>query len=462
MTNTRATRTTAEWQALDAAHHLHPFTDTQSLNRQGARVITRAEGIYIWDSEGHRIIDGMSGLWNVNVGHGRAEIIDAISAQLRQLDYYNTFFKTTHPAVAELSRELADLAPEGFSRVFYTSSGSEANDTIIRLVRHFWAIQGRPEKSTFIARKNGYHGSTIGGASLGGMKHMHEQGGLPIPGVVHVAQPYWWGEGANMGPEEFGLWAARQVGEEIDRIGADKVAAFIGEPIQGAGGVIVPPSTYWPEVQRICRERDVLLVADEVICGFGRTGEWFGSQYFGIKPDLMTIAKGITSGYFPLGGVLVGDRVAEVIVGHEDDFNHGYTYSGHPGASAAALANLAIIKGEKLVERVREDVGPYLQVRWQALAEHPLVGEARMVGLIGALELTPNKAARSRFPGDGKVGLICRDISFREGLVMRATYDTMMLAPPLVVTHEEIDDIIAIAARVLDLTHAELKRQSLV
>jgi putrescine aminotransferase len=462
MTQGITTRSTAEWQALDAAHHLHPFTDTGSLNRQGVRVITRAKGIHIWDSEGNRLIDGMSGLWNVNVGHGRDEIVDAIADQLRTLDFYNTFFKTTHPPATELAAVLAEIAPPGFSRVFYAGSGSEANDTIIRLVRHFWAIQGQPEKTVFISRKNAYHGSTMGGASLGGMKFMHEQGGLPIPGIVHVAQPYWWGEGGQMSPEEFGLWAANQVAEEIDRIGAPNVAAFIGEPIQGAGGVIVPPATYWPAVQRICRERDVLLVSDEVICGFGRTGHWFGCEHFGMQPDLMTIAKGVTSGYFPLGGVLVGDRVAEVITSHPDDFNHGYTYSGHPGACAAALANLALIRREKLVERVRDDVGPYLQQRWTALADHPLVGEARMVGLIGALELTPDKHARARFPGDGKAGTICRNISFREGLVMRATGDTMMLAPPLVVTHDEIDEIVAIAHRVLDLTEAELKRQGLL
>ena len=455
-------RTTAEWQALDAAHHLHPFTDTQSLNQQGVRVIVRAEGIHIWDSDGNRVIDGMSGLWNVQVGHGRAEIIDAIADQLRRLDFYNTFFKTTHPGVTELARVLAELAPPGFRRVFFTSSGSEANDTVIRLVRYYWASRGKPEKSVFISRRNAYHGSTIGGASLGGMAWMHRQGGLPIPGIVHVAQPYWWGEGGERSPEEFGLWAAREVARAIDEQGADRVAAFIGEPIQGAGGVVIPPASYWPEVEKVCRERDVLLVSDEVICGFGRTGQWFGCQHFGVEPDIMTFAKGITSGYFPLGGVLVGDRVADVLVAQGEEFAHGYTYSGHPGGCAAALANLAIIRREGLVERVRDVAGPHLQARWQALAEHPLVGEARMVGLIGALELTPDKVRRARFPGDGKAGIICRDIAFREGLVMRAVRDTMILAPPLVVSPEQIDEIVALVVRILDLTYVELKRQSLL
>jgi putrescine aminotransferase len=461
-TKTHNLRTTADWRALDAAHHLHPFTDTKGLNAQGARVIVRADGIHIWDSDGNRIIDGMSGLWNVNVGHARAEIIDAIATQLSTLDYYNTFFKTTHPAVAELAHELATLTPPGLSRSFFTGSGSEANDTIIRMVRHFWAVQDKPEKHIFISRKNAYHGSTIGGASLGGMAWMHKQGGLPIPGIIHVDQPYWWAEGGDMSPDEFGLWAADQVAQAIDRAGADKVAAFIGEPIQGAGGVIVPPGSYWPAVQKICRERDVLIVSDEVICGFGRTGHWFGCQHFGVQPDIMATAKGITSGYFPLGAVIVGDRVADMLTEHGGEFAHGYTYSGHPGACAAALANLAILRRENLVAHVRIDAGPYLQAAWWGFADHPLVGEARMVGLIGALELTPDKSARVPFPGDGKAGAICRDIAFGQGLVMRAVRDTMILAPPLVVTHAEIDEIVAKVAMILDLTQAELRRQGLL
>ena len=455
-------RNTADWQALDAAHHLHPFSDMKQLNAAGSRVIVRAEGIHIVDSDGNRVIDGMSGLWNVNVGHARHEIIDAISAQLSTLDYYNTFFKTTHPAVIELSAELATVTPPGVTRAFFTGSGSESNDTIIRMVRHFWAVQGTPEKSIFISRKNAYHGSTIGGASLGGMAWMHKQGGLPIPGIIHVDQPYWWAEGGDMSPDEFGLWAANQVALAIDRAGPENVAAFIGEPIQGAGGVIIPPATYWPAVQKICRDRDVLIVSDEVICGFGRTGHWFGCQHFGVQPDLMAVAKGITSGYFPLGGVLVGARVADVITEQGGEFAHGYTYSGHPGACAAALANLAILKRENVVEHVRIDAGPYLQAGWHRFNDHPLVGEARMVGLIGAIELTPDKHARVPFPGDGKAGTICRDIAFGQGLVMRAVRDTMILAPPLVVTHAQIDEIIEKVARILDLTRAELVRQGLL
>ncbi|MFH1556944.1 MAG: aspartate aminotransferase family protein [Pseudomonadota bacterium] len=463
MTSVPPSNSTAHWRHLDAEHHLHPFSDTKALNAEGVRVITHAEGNFIFDSEGNKILDGMSGLWCSQVGHGRHEIVDAIADQLRKLDYYNTFFKTTHPAAAELAAAIAAVAPQGMNRVFFTSGGSEAVDTVIRMVRHYWAAMGKPEKHIFIARHNAYHGSTVGGASLGGMKPMHAQGGLPIPGIIHVQQPYWWAEGGDMDREAFGLFAAREVARAIDEAGPENVAAFIGEPIQGAGGVIIPPASYWPEVQKICRERDVLLVCDEVICGFGRTGEWFGCQYMGVEPDLITFAKGITSGYFPLGGVIVGDRVAEGFIAHGGDFNHGFTYSGHPGGCAAALANLKIMHEENLVARVKDDIGPYLQERWLKLAAHPLVGEARMIGLIGALELTPDKASRAKFAGEqGTVGLIARDFSFAEGLVMRAVRDGLILAPPFTLSYGEADQIVATAWRVLDLTLAELKRRDLL
>ena len=447
-------------RTLDAAHHLHPFTDTGALHAEGTRVIVRADGVHLWDVTGRRILDGFSGLWNVNIGYGHREIADAVQAQMNRLVYYNTFFKTTHPPAIALAKLLAEISPPQFNRVFFTNSGSEANDTIIRMVRHYWQVLGQPEKSVIISRRNAYHGSTIGGASLGGMPWMHAQGGLPIPGIEHVAQPWWWGEGGDMEPEEFGLWAARELGKAIDRIGADKVAAFIGEPIQGAGGVIIPPESYWPEVERICRERDVLLVSDEVICGFGRTGQWFGCEYFGFQPDLMTIAKGITSGYLPLGGVMVSDRVADVLTAG-GDFNHGYTSSGHPVCCAAAVANIELMRREKLVERVRDGIGPYLRERWLALAGHPLVGEARMVGLLGALELTPDKATRARFPKVGDVGVICRDHAYADGLVLRATGDTMLAAPPFILSEEEADTLVEITRRALDRTWADVKQRGL-
>ncbi|WP_186397010.1 aspartate aminotransferase family protein [Stappia sp. TSB10GB4] len=450
---------TADLRARDAAHHFHPFTDTGALNREGVRVITSAEGVWLTDSDGNRYLDGMAGLWCSQVGHGRGEIVDAVEKQMRELDYYNTFFKTSHPPVIALSERLAQLSPPQFNRVFFTSSGSEANDTVFRMVRTYWDLMGKPEKKTIIGRWNGYHGSTLAGTSLGGMAAMHAQGDLPVPGVHHIAQPYWFGEGGEMSPDEFGIWAARELERAIEAIGEDKVAAFIAEPIQGAGGVVIPPDTYWPEVSRICREREILLVADEVICGFGRLGTWFGSQHYGIEPDLMPIAKGLSSGYLPIGGVMIADRVADAFIDKGGEFFHGYTYSGHPACCAAALANLDIMQRERLVERVADDIGPYLQQRWKALGDHPLVGEARMVGLVGALELVPAKGDRSRkFAPTGEVGTLCRDISFGNGLVMRAVRDSMIISPPLVLTHEEADELVARAARTLDDTYAALKK----
>lgn len=452
---------TAHYRALDAAHHMHPFSDTRALNAEGSRVIVRGEGVWLWDSDGNRILDGMAGLWCVNIGHGRPEIAEAVQKQMAELSYYNTFFKTTHPPAVDLAAMLAEIAPPQFNRVFFTGSGSESNDTVLRMVRTYWAALGKPDKQIVIARRNAYHGSTVAGASLGGMGPMHRQGGLPIPGIHHIAQPYWFDEGGEMSPEDFGRWAALELERAIDALGEGNVAAFIAEPVQGAGGVIIPPATYWPEISRICREREILLVSDEVICGFGRLGRWFGSQYFNVAPDLMPIAKGLSSGYLPIGGVMVSDRVAQVMM-EVGDFNHGFTYSAHPVACAAAIANLKILKDERLPERVAEDIGPYLQKKWLALGDHPLVGEARMVGLMGALELVPAKPSRRRFEGDGKVGLLCRDFSFRNGLVMRAVRDSMILSPPLVLTHDEADELIRLATKTLDETHAELKRQGLM
>ncbi|GAC1031557.1 putrescine--pyruvate aminotransferase [Pseudomonas sp. No.21] len=441
---------TLEWQALSRDHHLPPFTDYQALNAKGARIITKADGVYIWDSEGNKILDAMAGLWCVNVGYGREELVQAATRQMRELPFYNLFFQTAHPPVIELAKAISELAPEGMNHVFFTGSGSEANDTVLRMVRHYWATKGQPKKKVVIGRWNGYHGSTVAGVSLGGMKALHEQGDLPIPGIVHIAQPYWYGEGGDMAPEEFGVWAAEQLEKKILEVGEENVAAFIAEPIQGAGGVIVPPETYWPKIREILARYDILFIADEVICGFGRTGEWFGSQYYGNAPDLMPIAKGLTSGYIPMGGVIVRDEVVEVL-NQGGEFYHGFTYSGHPVAAAVALENIRILREEKIVENVKAETAPYLQKRWQELADHPLVGEARGVGMVGALELVKNKKTRERFTDLG-VGMQCREHCFRNGLIMRAVGDTMIVSPPLVISKDEIDELVTKARKCLDLT----------
>jgi len=447
-----ARHTTAEWQAL-GAHFLHPFSDARALQAAGPRVITRAEGVWLWDSEGQRILDGMSGLWCVNLGYGRRELVDAATAQMQALPYYNSFFKTATPPTLALAALLAEVTPPQFEHVFFTSSGSEANDTIVRMVRRYWDVVGQPRRKTIISRWSGYHGSTLAGASLGGMPAMHAQGDLPIPGVVHIDPPYWYGLSRDETPAEFGRRAAGWLERKILEIGPAYVAAFIGEPIQGAGGVIIPPPSYWPEIQRICRQYDVLLISDEVICGFGRTGRWFGCETFGFEPDLMTLAKGISSGYLPLGGVMVGARVAEVLL-RSGEFNHGYTYSGHPTCCAVGERNVRLLRDEGIVTRVATTLGPYFAAALRPLAAHPLVGEVRSVGLIAGIELVKDKAARTRFAPLGEVGTLCRDFSFKEGLVMRAVGDTLILAPPLVISVGEIDEIVKRAQRCLDLTAA--------
>ena len=454
---------TRDLQALDAAHHMHPFTADAALAKKGARIITRGKGVWLTDSEGQEIIDGMAGLWCVNIGYGRKELAEAAARQIEELSYYNTFFQTSHVPAIALATKLAELAPGDLNHVFYAGSGSEANDTNIRLVRRYWEVKGKPEKTVIISRKNAYHGSTMGGASLGGMGGMHAQGGLPIPDIVHINQPYWWGEGGDMSPEDFGLARARELEAKIEELGPDRVAAFIGEPIQGAGGVIVPPATYWPEIQRICDTYGILLIADEVITGFGRTGNWFGSQTFGIRPHIMTIAKGLSSGYAPIGGSIVCDEIAATVGGPAEDFNHGYTYSGHPVAAAVALKNLEILEGEGILDHVRNVAHPYLAERWNALTDHPLVGEARLVGLMGSIALTPDKATRAKFASPvGTVGYRCRERCFANNLIMRHVGDRMILAPALTITPEEIDIVIERAWKSLDECHAGLKSDGLL
>ncbi|WP_430240782.1 aspartate aminotransferase family protein [Neorhizobium sp. DAR64861/K0K2] len=436
--------------AIDAAHHIHPFSDMKELNAKGTRIIERAEGRHICDSTGKKYLDGFAGLWCVNVGYGRKSIADAAYRQMQELPYYNSFFGTTTPPAILLAQKIASHAGPHMNRVFFTNSGSEATDTWFRMARVYWKALGMPEKTLVIARRNGYHGSTVAGASLGGMKLMHEQGNLPIDGIHHIGQPYWYAEGGDLSPEEFGLQAARELEAKIDELGEDKVAAFVAEPIQGAGGVIIPPDTYWPEISRICKARNILLVSDEVICGFGRLGSWFGYQHYGFEPDLAPIAKGLSSGYLPIGGVLVSDRVADVMVNEVGDFFHGYTYSGHPVAAAAALENLRIIEDEGLVERIRDDIGPYFAKGWKSLEAHPVVGQADSVGLIGGLQLAADKATRRRYAKPDDIGSLVRNHCLENGLIMRATADRMLASPAFTITRGEVDEMVGTLSKALD------------
>ena len=445
----------AELKRLDMAHHLPPQSDYKLQHELGgSRIITRADGCIITDAEGRSLLDGMAGLWCVNVGYGREELARVVYEQMLELPYYNSFFKTTTPPTVRLAAKVAEKMQIGnpdLTHVFFNASGSEANDTVFRLVRYYWDLKGEHQRKVFISRRNAYHGSTVAGASLGGMTFMHEQGDLPIPGIEHVAQPYHFGEAFGEDEEAFSSRMAAAIEERILSVGPDKVAAFIGEPVQGAGGVIIPPKSYWPKVEAICRKYGILLVCDEVICGFGRLGHWFGHQYYGIRPDLIAMAKGMSSGYLPISAVGVSKKIVDTLLEKGGDFVHGYTYSGHPTCAAVALANIDIMDNEHLVERTREVTGPYLANALKRLDAHPLVGEARSLGLIGAVEIVAEKGTNKRFTGkEGTAGPIVRDLCIKNGLMVRGIRDTIVMCPPLIITQSEIDRIVDIIEKSLD------------
>lgn len=441
----------AELKRLDVAHHLPAQADWQEIeDLGGSRIITHAEGCYIHDGDGNRILDGMAGLWCVNVGYGREELVQVAADQMRELPYYNSFFKTATPPTVMLAHKIASLTQNRLPHVFFNASGSEANDTIFRLVRQYWKLKGEPKRKVFISRWNAYHGSTVAGVSLGGMKAMHPIGDLPIPGVEHVRQPYWFGEGFGEDQEAFGSACAAAIEERILEVGPENVAAFIGEPVQGAGGVVIPPANYWPEVEAICRKYGILMICDEVIAGFGRTGNMWGHETMGVKPDIIAMAKGLSSGYLPISAVAVSAEIIEVMK-TGGDFVHGYTYSGHPVCAAVALRNIEIMEREGLVEKVRSETGPYLTQALAALGDHPLVGEARSIGLLGAVEIVAEKGTNKRWGGaEGNAGPVVRDRCIANGLMVRGIRDTIVMCPPLVITKAEIDEMVGIIRKALD------------
>ena len=444
-------------QRFEEQHHLPPFSDFKALKKEGTRIITHAQGHMIYDSDGHAILDAMAGLWCVNVGYGRDELVNAATEQMHKLPYYNSFFKTSNEPVARLSAKLASISPEHLNHVIYANSGSEANDTIIRLVRHYWALKGHPEKRVIIGREYGYHGSTIMAASMGGMKSMHEQSAHEAD-FEHIRPPYGFLYQGNQTEFQFAESSAKLLKEKILEVGAEKVAAFIAEPVQGAGGVIIPPDGYFEHIQKICNEFGILFIADEVITGFGRTGNWFASQTMDLKPDVVTLAKGLTSGYMPMSAVLVSDKIAEHLINEGGEFYHGFTYSGHPVSAAVALANLELIETEGLIEHVRDITAPYLGNAIKHLDSHPLVGETRSFGLLACIELVQHKSGLVLFDPIGEVGTLCRDHAIKGGLMVRAVRDGMILSPPLSFQTRDIDITIEKLKQALDATYAELKK----
>ncbi len=441
-------------------HHLHPFTTHRELRATGPRVIAGAEGVHLITADGRRILDGMSGLWCVQLGYGVRPLIDAGREALETLPYYNTFFQCTHPYVAELTAELKTLLPEGFDEIFYACSGSEANDSAVKLIRYYWNLMGRPEKKQIIARRWAYHGVTLAAASLSGLPHLHPQFDLPLAGFHHVEPPpYRFGFGRDMSEEAFCDLCVEATERKILEIGPERVAAFIGEPVMGAGGMMTPPAGYWPRIAELCRKYDILLWADEVITGFGRTGRWWGFETYEFLPDIITMAKGMSSGYQPISAVALGPRMGPVIADAPDEMAHGFTYSGHPVAAAVAIANIREMKRRGLVDSAdsRRRIALF-QDTVRGLADHPLVGEVRGVGFLAAIELVADRKTGRRFEPEGRAGLLCREESVKAGLVMRAVRDTMILAPPIVIDTPEIAEIAGAARRALDRTAEILAR----
>jgi putrescine aminotransferase len=432
---------------LDQAHHLHPFTDHRAMYREGTHIVRSAKGCTLVFEDGREVLDGLAGLWCVNVGYGREEIAEAVAEQMRAVAFYPSFFNTTTEPTIRLAARVAALAPARLNHAIFSNSGSEANETALKLIRGYWKLRGRREKTKIVARTFAYHGVTLATTSLTGLPSCTDPFDLPLPGFVQVPGPNAYGSGKS--PAEYARWCLEETERTIAREGAATIAACFAEPIQGAGGVIVPPEGYLRDLRELCRRHEILFVADEVITGFGRIGAWFASELWQLDPDLMTLAKGITSGYLPLGATVVSDEIAAALEAG-GYLAHGFTYTGHPTACAAALANLDVIEKERLVERVRDDVGPRFQSALRKLAGHPAVAEVRGFGLIGALELTRPARGPHKDAAPNNLGLAAHDLAREEGVIVRGIRDLVAMSPPLVVTHAELDRMFAALTRALD------------
>ncbi|MEL6372165.1 MAG: aminotransferase [Pseudomonadota bacterium] len=454
----RGVNTTRYLQDLDNAHHLHPFTVHHELQAQRPRVIARGKGVYLWDTDGNKIIDGMAGLWCAQIGYGVEELADAASDAIKQLSYYNTFFQTTTPYVAELSALIASKTPANLDHIFFASSGSEANDSAVKLIWYYWNLKGQPQKKTIISRNRAYHGTTVASASLTGLPFMHGIFDLPLPQITHIEPTPHYYEYGRPGESEkdFATRCAKALEDKILELGPENVAAFIGEPVMGAGGLMLPPEGYWSQIQEICRTYGVLLWSDEVICGFGRTGEWFGCESYGFTPDLITMAKGMSSGYAPISAVALNDALATTLINADTEMAHGFTYSGHPVSCAISLKNIELLQEWDLVGDRGRQTASYFQAKLDSLNAHPLIGQTRGIGMLGAMELVKDKKTKSRFAPEGSAGLQCRSHCFANGIIMRAVGDTMFLSPPLVITPSEIDEMFDLIAKSLDDTHRDL------
>jgi 4-aminobutyrate--pyruvate transaminase len=438
--------------ARDIAYYFHPATNARRHEAIGPTVIERGQGVYVFDDQGKEYIEGLAGLWSVAVGFGEERLVAAAAAQMRQLPYYHSFSHKSHPSAIALAERLVRMAPGKMSKAHFTSSGSEANDLAIKMIWYYNNALGRPLKKKIISRQRAYHGVSIASASLTGLPAFQRDFDLPLPMIHHVSCPsHWRFAAAGESEEAFSSRLAKELEDKILAEGPDTVAAFFGEPVMGAGGVITPPRTYWEKIQAVCRRHDVLVVADEVITGFGRTGKMFGSETYGIAPDIMVVSKALTSSYMPLSALVFSDAIYQAIADNSAKigvFAHGFTASGHPVATAVAMENLDIIEERGLVGNCA-NLAPQFQARVQGFATHPYVGEARGIGLIGALELVADKASKAGFEKPGAAGARLAELAQEEGLIIRAIGDIIAFCPPLVITSAEIDEMFDRFARAL-------------
>jgi len=430
--------------ARTSRHLVCGFASPAAIERYGPRQLVKGRGIYVWDADGRKYLDGLASLWNVTVGHGRAEIRRAVAEQMRRIEYAPTLLGFSSEPAERLAARIARLAPAGLSRVLFTSGGSEANETVIRLVRLYWRLRQRPDKIKIVALNRAYHGSSTGAASLTGLPYFHQYYEPLLEGVVRMPRPFCYRCELDRTYPDCGLACADELARIIEREGADTIGAFIAEPVQGVGGVVVPPPGYFERIRAICDRHEVLFIADEVITGFGRLGYNFGIQRWKVVPDMIAFAKGVTSGYLPLGGVIMQEAIYQTLVdaGPEFALHHGFTYSGHPSVCAAALANLDIIEREKLVARTRK-LAPYFARALGALACHPIVGEVRTAGLMGAIELVHDRATKAPIPAELGIPARIRDAALQRGVIVRASVDTIVVCPPLIIKEKEIDLIAA-------------------
>lgn len=430
--------TPASLAARDARHHLHPFTNHDDMHVAGTHVMVRGQGVYLWDAHGHKMLDGLAGLWCVNVGYDCKEIVDAVQAQMSQLPYYCSFFNTTTEPTIALAEKIAALAPKGLGHVMFTNSGSEANETALKLIRGYLKLRGQSTKTKIVTRNFSYHGVTIATTSMTGLPSCTTPFDLPLPGFVQIPGPNAYAANQEKDSAAYGKWCLEETERVLLREDPATIAAIFVEPVQGAGGVIVPPAGYLQGLRELARKYGILFVADEVITGFGRLGCWFASEMWNLEPDFIVLAKGLTSGYLPLGATVVRDEIAAVLT-HGGYLAHGFTYSGHPATCAAGLANLAYIEREGLVDRTRDDTGPYFQERLQSYAGHPRVGDVRGHGLIGALELLPADGDKSKL--NGALGAKAAGLARAEGVIVRGIRDLIAMSPPLIITRPQIDEL---------------------